>query len=605
MISVERQSETYSHMGNISAQGVQRLLGTPTIDRLQTVIRESVQNSWDAGNEKGRPTFTVNLRSLTDDEIDFLRSQFFADFVPEDSASCLSHFLSAANPMVLELADFGTSGLGGPTDASVITDDDDDTDFVDFIRNIGTPRNTVFGGGTYGYGKSSLYNLSRCGTIIVDTLTSFKGKTERRVMGCRVAESFVVKAGRHRGKYTGRHWWGHATNADRLDPIKGRKAERIANSLGAFDRGNDDLGTSILILDPDIEETPEQTINSIQRSLLWNFWPKMVNYEGQGPSMHFSTYLNGQEVALPSPRECPPLDLFETAMKRLKRGDATSIDSRRPAAHLGLIALEKGIRGKRRQGFGPADDGMFPENSYHVALMRPAELVVKYLTGNPLPPGAEWGGLFLCSTEPEVEQAFAQAEPPAHDDWIPKHMSNRRLKTFVNVALRKIRAEMEQSVAPQGITGADTGGAELAGLSGAMGALLDGAIGDGLTIDKPRRRKTGKSTPRRLRITDLQPWGPDEWEDGEVLAWFTFSVQSPDVRDITLTGRPRVFIDGELSELSPGGLKPEIRVWADKDEKLLAEGSSLSISTDDASLIWVGISIPENVALSFTPEIIL
>lgn len=604
MTTLDRQSELYSHMGNISAEGIQRLLGTPTIDRLQTVIREAVQNSWDAAAPYRKPVFRVHLRSLTRSEMTVLREVVFADVVEERSDECLAGFLKKSNPYVLELSDFGTGGLGGPTDASVITEAEDESDFVDFIRNVGSPRDTVYGGGTYGYGKSSLYGLSQCRTIVVDSLTTFDGQEERRLISCRVASSFTVKSGHNKGKYTGRHWWGKSNRTGtRLNPVSGRAARSLAQKLGTAERHKGDLGTSIMILDPIMDESPDTVINAIQRTLLWNFWPKLVKYPRKGASMKFEVWLDGTAKPLPDPEECPPLDLFVAAMKKVKSGGGVPIECQRPQQFLGSFAIEKGPKGRRIEGFGPGEDGLFPESARHVALMRPAELVVKYLEGNLLPPTAEWGGLFLCADEHEVEQAFAQAEPPAHDDWIPRHMPRGRLKTFVNVALREVSRQMEQAVSAPGIN-AEGGTAELARLSGTMGALLNGALGDRLTVHRPGNKGGRQRAKRSLRITNLEGWGPAEWDSGEVLAWFRFEVDSPGAREITLSGKAKVFIDGEVSDETPDGLRPEIRIWADKDEEFLAEGDTLTVNSDNASQLWVGLSIPEECAVSFTPEIL-
>ena len=298
----------------------------------------------------------------------------------------------------------------------------------------------------------------------------------------------------------------------------------------------------------------------------------------------------------------PPPGSFETSMRALKSGDAISIDCQRPKAHLGLLAVHKNVKGARISGFHDKNDGMFPDAAHHVALMRPAELVVKYLLGNLLPPGAEWGGLFLCSDESEVEQAFVEAEPPAHDDWVPKHMADRIKKTWVNVAIKRIKQEMEQVVAGQVSLGLHAKGAELAGLSGAMGVLLAGSLGDGLTVDKSRRAKRGKPIPTFKKITKLRAFGPDTWKNDEVLAWFSFSVETPKTERVTLIGNAKVYIDGEMSDETPNGLRPKVRVWMDETEKALSLEQALTIDVSKSKGIWVGVSIPENMAVAFTPE---
>ena len=48
--------------------------------------------------------------------------------------------------------------------------------------------------------------------------------------------------------------------------------------------------------------------------------------------------------------------------------------------------------------------------------MRRVELVVKYLEGPELPaPQVEWAGVFI--NDEDIDSAFADAEPPTHDDW--------------------------------------------------------------------------------------------------------------------------------------------------------------------------------------------
>ena len=593
----------------MAAQGIQRLLGTPNMDRLQTVIREAVQNSWDAAKGRKAATFTVHLRNLTDKETAVLKNNVFEDAVQENEGNGLHHLLAQDNPLVIELADYGTLGLGGPTDAAEIPEDDDITDFVDFMRNFGTPRDTQHGGGTYGYGKSSLYGLSRCNTIIVDSLTTYKDKEVRRLMSTRIASSFTVKRGKHKGKYTGRHWWGNykKRDDDLLNPLTGNKAKTLSQSLGMPERKPGDLGTSIMILDPLMDHDSETIMNAIQRSLLWNFWPKMMRYPNKGASMHFKTFLNGEEVALPAPEDCPPLDLFCEAMQAIKDDEAELIRCQRPIQDLGLLHIAKGPSGERIHGFQQGDDDMFPDRSSHVALMRPAELVVKYLPGNPFPGSSiEWAGVFICSKEHVVERAFADAEPPAHDDWNTKFLPKGHPKTWVKTALRRIKEQMELTMSNRPVT-TEAGNAPLAPLSDRMGSLLAGAMGDGISINRPTAKRSGGGGSRSsnsLKIKDFQGWGPDEAANGEVLAWFTFDVEGPDDKEITLSGNPRVFIDGEKADTAPNGEKPEIRVWATNASlDILSEEATLTLPVSEAKDIWVGISIPDDVAISFYPEI--
>ena len=82
--------------------------------------------------------------------------------------------------------------------------------------------------------------------------------------------------------------------------------------------------------------------------------------------------------------------------------------------------------------------------------MRPVELIVKYLEGHPLPDERlEWAGVFVASGEDEVERAFAESEPPAHDDWKPNNLPKGRTKTYVNVALTRLKEAASEMGLPR------------------------------------------------------------------------------------------------------------------------------------------------------------
>lgn len=606
----KRVSEKYASTGNISAQGIQKLLGAPSLDQLQTVIRESVQNSWDASVEGMQTVYVTSIRELSTRQKNILQKLVLTEQLDSKHKDSIANTFSSRKISVIEIADFGTKGLGGPTDASEVTEESDITDFVDFVLNVGSPRDTTHGGGTYGYGKSSLYSLSRCKTIVIDSLTVWEGKETRRLLAARVGSSFSVASGKNIGKYTGRHWWGSpATSPGKVEPLTGKEAVAISKELGLPSRKPGQLGTTIMILDPLplSDGDPEEILNAIQRSLLWNFWPKMVQYKGAPPAIEFRTFLEGKDRDIPSPESCPPLDLFTEAITELKDGKFHAILCKRPSAELGKLNIVKQQRGSRISGFGPEDDDMFPEYCSHVALMRPVELVVKYLEGVQFPSDSlEWGGVFICSDDDSVEQAFASSEPPAHDDWIPNNMPAGQDKTFVRTALRRIKENMESTMSSR-VSNQHSAGTYLAPVSEHMGTLLSGAFGDGLGSSSKTRKK-GRSGGRRSRsgkpsIHNLRASRPAESEDGELLAWFSFEVHGSPEQRITLTGSPMVYIDGEKTSSAPNGRAPEIRIWADRNEDVLGEESELAITVGEASLIWVGISIPDEVAIVFQPVI--
>src|SRR5690606_5752870 len=127
----------------------------------------------------------------------------------------------------------------------------------------------------------------------------------------------------------------------------------------------------------------------------------------------------GKTRELPKPEEFPPLDLFAAALEACRTGsDGEIIRCRRPKKDLGRLVIKRGLSADRYVS-SLAEDSLIPRHCSHVALMRPVELVVKYVAGTPYADSRhEWAGVFISSDDDQVESAFARSEPPAQGDWI-------------------------------------------------------------------------------------------------------------------------------------------------------------------------------------------
>ena len=96
------------------------------------------------------------------------------------------------------------------------------------------------------------------------------------------------------------------------------------------------------------------------------------------------------------------------------------------------------------------ENSKIPDKLSHFALLRPAELVVKYL--KPFKElddrQPQWGAVFISSEMKLVEEAFRKSEPPAHDDWNPEGSPfiSADQKTFVNQALERDKVRNEKII---------------------------------------------------------------------------------------------------------------------------------------------------------------
>lgn len=513
MSVLELFSEPFARTGNIAADGFRKLLGCPAQDLLQTVLRESIQNSIDAGRLGKGPAIHVRYRTLTSEQLNFLVNQVLSDQIfCDETAVAVQETLGKTDLKVLEICDFNTTGLGGPTSGDAVAEGDEALDFVNFMRNVGVARDTHNGGGTYGYGKSSLYAMSACSSILVDTQTTASGTPTRRFMGCHLGSAFdAVAPNGKRKRFTGRHWWGIKDSEGGIDPATGATAEELAALLGMPARGHVLTGTTVMILDPYVAEGSRAAADEIIETILWNFWPRLTRTTPVERKLDIRLFIEHTEVPIPLPENFPPLDLFSAAIAEHRNieGDIIRIQRDKPHKVLGALALKRGMRATR-SAVALHDNSKIPHQASHIAVMRPVELVVKYISGTPFPDARyEWAGVFICSDEKFVEEAFAKAEPPAHDDWVPDMLPGSDAKSIVRIALKRLEHHGQTYAAPISTTVACAGskGPSLAKTAAKLGNLLDAVSGKGpsksIAANSHTSRKRDElsvSLPRFLRL---------------------------------------------------------------------------------------------------------
>jgi hypothetical protein len=598
-------SERFQPSGGFAAEGVKKLLGAPKLSLMQTVLRETVQNTWDARNERDPIKYLVRLRRLTKQQVEFLRANIYAKTPPHLGKHPILQFAESKTPIVMEIADWGTRGLGGPTRADVSALADQPSNFVDFIRNIGMRHHGPVGAGTYGYGKSSLYLASQCATIIVDTLAEKGRSAERRLISAHLGETY-----QHRSvKYTGRHWWGAPSGeAEYVEPLTGMQARTFSEKLGMPPRAGQETGTTIMVLAPNLSSNdPREILGSIQEAILWHFWPKMLDDNGPLRRINFELEVEGQRAAFPSPESFPPLDLFVEAYRALHsgKGNCSTVECQRPIKTLGKLSISKGFRSERTPYVSTANS-VVPHTSAHIAVMRPVELVVRYFEGAALPNSAqEWAGVFICDEDESVERAFAAAEPPAHDDWVPEMLQKGHQKTFVNVALRRIKQAAASFAVPSGeFSNLDSDQPTLARAADRLGKLLEGQIADGSSAGGGGTGGGGGGrsknpvtigNPRFIRLIEANIGLEAEFE---------VRIKNQSGSELRVTAVPGAVIDGALSgeQTGPNGQPIRVRGWETTGGKSLGLGPNLTVPRRTDETYRIRITVPPMTATSVSVE---
>ncbi|WP_406154459.1 hypothetical protein OG217_24850 [Streptomyces sp. NBC_01023] len=457
-------------------------------------MRESAQNSWDARCAASTEPvdYRIDMWTVGPAHTGAWRKLLLADAPTNTENFPLGETLRRGSVRVLAVSDRGTRGLGGPTRADRAVGAEHD--FVSFIRNIGEPRDTELGGGTYGFGKGIFYLLSRPGTVLVHSrCRTPQGGYETRLIGCSLWKSYVVAEPDGSRRYTGRHWWGD-TSGEVVEPLVGKEAESTAQRLGLVAFGPQETGTTVVVIDPSLDDlAPAAAADYLAETITWHLWPKMISSGGGRPAMRFSVTCDGISHPVPDPRETRPLNMFVAAYEAMTGPDGSDLDCLRPKRHLGRLGLVKRImpplEPSRASRMLDIEDLV-----HHVCLMRPAELVVTYHPG-PKPPSVNQGYAGVFRADVSMDDFYARAEPPTHDAWNPQSL-DRPGSTFVQTTFRRINESLDRLLSLGGVARAGASNVALGAASSLFSGLVGGAWGIGGATDYS---KPGSTAARALK----------------------------------------------------------------------------------------------------------
>lgn len=570
MTTVQWWSQPVAPEGSTASEGIRRQLGRPHLDPLTVLIRETAQNTCDAALPDGRDVeFAVRLHQLSGH-----RLQTWCDFLlpePEGSALGLAEAM-ASKPMIMIIADRGTTGLGGPLRADERPQGGERPDFVNFIRNVGERKAVDLGGGSYGFGKGILYNVSRCHVIVADSVCIFRGRRQRRLIGAALGDGYT-----HNGRrWTGRHWLG-VPEGGHTRPLLDDEAEQLAGRLGLPKFGDGATGTTVTVIDIDLGRRQAQEGDSarmaddaaefIVSTMLWNLWPRMIH--GRPNRLVCSMRRDGFVTEVPDPEKVIELAPFVNAYRALSEEGRYDVPQRkRPPTEVGRFALVKGMAPHRPNALLAA--APFEGRAHHCARMRHADLIVDYQSGETLTDEAvQYGAVFRASAE--ADGFFAEAEPPTHDDWVLNGLRGtaRGVVQLANGFIRdRLRAQATQSSGPD--PDGDTPLGSLASrLSGLMTAEADTA-GASVSRDPSATGRRSSTGPRFVEAPTLVEENGTPVIRGVVQlpAWASSRV---------VIVQPVIVLDNglELPDDSPGA--PAVIGWRSTESGAIVDGPELLV----------------------------
>ena len=430
------------------------------------LVREVVQNSWDAANrfrdelrERGQasPPFRMRFRFVElngSDRDAFVAATGLSElderyreqqekFNGLDAA--LLNDLKWGNPLqLLYIEDYGTHGLFGPPSAKTESH---------LFRALYFAGSTTAGankaGGSFGFGKSAFIRSSGIQTVVAHTAFEPKPELKDDVTERLIGFAWWAPHASDGVAMEGRAMFGRGPHSE---PYEDDEARKLAKILGFRPRaphteGSSELGTSLLVLGPTVDP------RRLRAAMEMHWWPAIVD-----DLMDLRVITKDGEELIPKPRSNgelkPFLRAYEIATGLVSitgKNEKYVADEWRqkqdiPHGALGLVVEEQSPRGSR------ADDDdatVLAGGGAVVATMRNTRMVIEYK--NYSIKHVPIRGVYVASDE---ESGYLRAtEPVTHDAWSTQKSADipaeaTTLATTVNGRLRRAVNELAKQFEP-------------------------------------------------------------------------------------------------------------------------------------------------------------
>lgn len=234
-----------------------KLIQNNNMPILDLLVRESIQNSLDAGNED-------------DDyvEVDFLTGKFQSDKLNNELeliTESLNRKFPLGNYEYIAVRDSKTTGLTGKLHYDEVTDNQYGN-LLKLIYEISKPQETEGAGGSWGLGKTVYFRVGIGLIIYYSRIINEKGLYESRLAATLVENEMEDDSliPRFDGKSKrGIAWWGEGIGKNKTKPITDETyINKIIKIFDIEPYRNDETGTTIII--PYIEEKKLLSNNQIE-----------------------------------------------------------------------------------------------------------------------------------------------------------------------------------------------------------------------------------------------------------------------------------------------------------------------------------------------------
>lgn len=634
-MSLKRYSKPHGH-GDVSGRGLGRLMGATKLTAVELLVRETIQNTWDARLPEGRPEYGIDARFLRGSRLNALREQVFED-LPAEIA--LRDSLRRDNVAGIEIYDRGTTGLDGPLDPSSTDVDSARSNFVKLVFDIGSTKATGSGsGGTYGFGKTAAFTAGVSGSVVYWTACrTADGEIEHRLIGVSHGNEYSERAIR----YTGVHWWGDVGENGKIIPLVGPKARDLGERLFIRPFLDGETGTSILVIDPLVakqDSEPEeagdvsagreyngaepvrdqgllmQLRSQIAQAAAEFAWPKVTPSSESVPApMNFR--LGGDDAAFHEfVTDSGELRTFGATLNVLRKHQAKSSakDTIETVVEDGQPVVIRCTPIKRRSSDGryltigdlavakkfnhtAVESGGSPLRNRLCNMRHAAELVVEYVD-DPSARSDSWTWFGVFKPRAEFDSHFSESEPPAHDSWTPGATTSEEAALTVTRAKsnvqRKVREILSATPRVRSQAGQDT-----VRVASRLRGLVPLDVSDETLRQSNGRSETGGKTKRRKELVTVEDARAESLTGGRQVYAIRLRTADSDAAQVSVQLRVRARTPGGPENLEAG----DVSIRLDGDPELRRESEFTHISRPgEVKMVYV--EVPEAIALDFTVD---
>ena len=374
----------------------------------ERLVRESLQNSVDAHSPDALAPVRVRIekRVLAGRGKSELVAALGLDGEPLSrhtlfnlpKGNAFEKLIQSRSPLsVVQVSDFNTKGLSGVWNGTSVNDH-----FGRLVVHFGNDdkaEGANSSGGSFGFGKTVYAKASKIGIVIYYSVFRPSADTDgasARLMGTGLFD----KHSKGRAEYTGFAFFGERDpqSATEAIPFVDDYAHSIAERCGLHVRGAEEWGTTILILDCDLD------VDAMRAATEKYWWPRIARDELD------VTFVQDGEEQSPRPKKNPLLIPFIDSMNNLRAGIEQKPKSLLKAFNRVRINDELREIGK----LACLHIGEDHELAHMVALIRKPGMVVNYrqVGSDAFEPCV---GVFQA--DEQIDKVLTYAEPPSHDRW--------------------------------------------------------------------------------------------------------------------------------------------------------------------------------------------